>query len=230
MTPSHDDPADWTARELDHLHSLLDAVPAPYEPLDISAVDGFLVGCLLQPTPIERSQWLPYVLDHEGRPLPPSIASQLALPDLVQALERRHAELNRAISRREWFDPWVFELDDDASAADAVLPWIAGWSAALEAFPALLGLNDPALREPLATLLAYFDPEDLEDVDDLADLLADMAPAETLEDAVQDIVRSTLLIADVSRPRADPAPVTGAPRKTARRGANPARRAQPPRR
>jgi uncharacterized protein len=222
-------PADWTAQDLNHLQSVLDAVPAPYEPLDISAVDGFLVGCLLQPHPIDRDQWMPHVLDQEGRPLPPPVASRLALPALVQALDRRHAELNRAIAHRAWFDPWVFELDDDASAADAVLPWIAGWSAALDVFPALLRLNDPALREPLATLLAYFDPEDLEDVDDLADLLADMAPAETLEDAVQDIVRSTLLIADVSRPQSS-ASSTTAPRKAARRGTNPARRAQPPRR
>lgn len=227
MTSPPVEPAGWTSAALQTLQSLLDAVPAPYEPLDICALDGFLAGVLLQPKRIDEEQWFAYVLDQDGRPLPPPVAAALPLAALRTLVVRRHTDLNRAIALRQWFDPWVFELDPAATAADAVLPWIAGWSAALDVFPALLQSNDPALREPLATLFAYFDPDDLEDVDDLVDLLADMAPADTLEDAVQDIVRSTLLIADVSRPQSG---ATAAPRKTARRGSPPARRPHPPKR
>ena len=154
MTSSSVDSAGWTSDELQTLQSLLDAVPAPYEPLDICALDGFLVGELLQPKKIDQAQWFTYVLDQEGRALPPKTAAALPLAQLQELVIRRHTELNRAIALRQWFDPWVFELDPDASAADAVLPWIAGWSAALDEFPALLQSNDPALREPLATLFA----------------------------------------------------------------------------
>jgi uncharacterized protein len=213
------EPLGWTSAELQKLESFLEGLPAPLAPLDICALDGFLVGVLLQPTKIAQAQWFPYVCDQDGRPIPQHVSNML--PPLVDWVRRRHRELDQAIAERQWFDPWVFELEAPASAADAVLPWITGWSAALEVFPALLALKDPALREPLATLFAYFDPEDLDDVDDIADLLAEMAPADTLEDAVEDLVRSTLLIADVSRPRAQPA----APGKTARRGSPPARRA-----
>jgi uncharacterized protein len=226
MTNFSVEPEGWTSAELQNLQSQLDTVPAPFEPLDICALDGFLVGVLLQPQKIEQARWFPYVLDQEGRPLPPKVAASLPLTRLHEVVGRRHAELNRAIALRQWFDPWVFELEPGASAADAVLPWIAGWSAALDVFPALLKSSDPALREPLATLFAYFDPDDLEDVDDLVDLLAEMAPADTLEDAVQDLVRSTLLIADVSRPQSG----ANAPRKTARRGSSPARRLRTPKR
>jgi uncharacterized protein len=202
---------------MDDLQAALDAVPAPFEPLDVSALDGFLVGVALQPQPVAAAQWLRFVHDDQGRAAPPS----LDLGPLHSLARQRFDALQQAIARREWFDPWVFELEPPATAADAVLPWIAGWVAAQEVFPALLQMNDAALREPLATLFAYFDPDDLDDVDDIADLLEDMAPAETMEDAVEDLVRSSLLMADVSRPH-----TTGA-RKTARRGPPRPRRTQP---
>jgi uncharacterized protein len=130
----------------------------------------------------------------------------------VQALNalvlRRHAELERAIDARQWFDPWVFELEAETGGnteslpSQAVLPWVAGFAAALELFPALLQIDDAALREPLAVLYAHFDPEDLDDADDLRELIDDVAPPESVAEAVENLVRSTLLLADVSRPRA----------------------------
>lgn len=181
--------------ERDRLEQLLDALPAPLEPLDICAVDGFLVGVLLQPSPIAAPRWLPRIFDADGRPAPPALDLRLA----SELLLRRHGELEHALANRQWFDPWVFELDD-AEPSDVVLPWIAGFAAALDHFGALLALDDPRLREPLATLYAYFDPDDLEDVADLQALIDEMAPPETLPEAVEDLVRSSLLLADVSRP------------------------------
>jgi uncharacterized protein len=203
------------------VEDVLGKLPAQFEPLDACALDGFLAGLLLQPRRIEAARWLPFVHDPQGRPAPTALQAEPSLQRLQQLAVRRHEQLDRAIEARQWFDPWVFELDAPATAADAVLPWIEGWAAALEAFPALLQGQQPALREPLAALFCYFDPDDLDDVDDIADLLAEMAPAQTLEDAVEDLVRNTLLIADVTRPlrRAPPAP-----RKTARGGHPPARR------
>ena len=188
--------------ERDRLEALLDALPPPLAPLDLCALDGFLVGVLLQPLPVAAGRWQRYVADAEGRPLPRG----LNLDEIVGLVQRRHAELDRAIAARQWFDPWVFDLEDDeqgqpALPSEVVLPWVAGFSAALDDFPALLQLDDAALREPLAVLYANFDPEDLDDADDLRELIDAIEPPESVAQAVEDLVRCTLLLADVSRPR-----------------------------
>ena len=61
-----------TDAELARLQALLDKLPAPLEPLDTSALDGFLCGVLLQPQPVSPARWLRYVTDAEGRDLPPA--------------------------------------------------------------------------------------------------------------------------------------------------------------
>ncbi len=199
--------------ERDQLEALLDALPPPLEPLDLSALDGFLVGVLLQPRALPRERWLRHVPDIDGRAVPPGVTLE-ALQALVL---RRHAELERAISARQWFDPWVFELEVEAGSAErlpteVVLPWVAGFAAALDLFPALLQIDDPALREPLAVLYAHFEPEDLEDADDLRELIDDIAPPDSVAEAVEDLVCCTLLLADVTRPR------SGAPARRPRSG------------
>jgi uncharacterized protein len=189
-------------RERDRLEALLDDLPPPLEPLDLAALDGFLVAVLLQPQPVPRERWLRHVHDLDGRPVPAGVT----LDALHELVERRHAELDRAIRDRQWFDPWVFDLEAPPSGgavppADVVLPWIAGFAAALDLFPALLQRDGPELREPLAVLYAHFDPEDLEDADDLRPLIEAIEPPDSVAEAVEDLVRCTLLLADVSRPR-----------------------------
>ena len=44
--------AAWTDADLDALQALLDSVPAPLEPLDVSMLDGYLCGVLVQPQPV----------------------------------------------------------------------------------------------------------------------------------------------------------------------------------
>jgi uncharacterized protein len=91
-----------------------------------------------------------------------------ALQELQELVQRRHAELDQAIGQRDWFDPWIYQLDDDAEPSECLLPWVAGFAAAMEAFPALMAMSDPELVEPLALLFMHFDPDDLEDADALA--------------------------------------------------------------
>ena len=192
-----------TDREREELEGLLDALPAPLEPPDISALDGFLVGVLLQPKAVPEAQWLRWMHDFDaGQPAPRG----LDLTALHALVRRRHAELGQAIAARRWFDPWVFELEpaageDAVSPSDVVLPWIAGFSAALERFPALLDSAEAEAREPLATLYAHFDPADLEDVGDLAEVIATLELPESADEAVEDLVRCTLLLADAMQPR-----------------------------
>jgi uncharacterized protein len=201
-TPGHplqpDTPLD--DNDLERLDALLDAVPAPLEPLDVSALDGYLCGVLLQPRPVPAAQWQAHVVDVEGRPAPVGPA----LDELLALVRRRHAELDRAIGQRQWFDPWVFPLDDEATATECVLPWVAGFAAAMDHFPALMAVDDPELVEPLALLYLHFDPADLEDADALAAVIETLEPPADLAEAVQDIVRAVMLMADVTRPRAAP--------------------------
>lgn len=202
-------------RELDELQALLDRVPAPLEPLDVSALDGFLCGVLLQPQRLDIGRWLPHVSDTEGRPLPANFDAA----GLHALVRRRHAELDEAIARRQWFDPWVFELDDDAPGAieddqpppaiEAVLPWVAGFATAQALFPALMALDARALTEPLALLYRHLDADDLEDADELLQEIESLEPPADLGEAVEELVRATLLIADVSRPVARPQRTAG---------------------
>lgn len=215
--------------EREELQILLDSVPAPLEPLDVSMLDGFLCGVLVQPRPVPPSQWLLWVTDIDGRPLP----KNFEIARLHQLAARRHAQLDRSISRREWFDPWVFELaeeeGDDAnetneSALDAVFPWVAGFAAAMNVFPALLAQPAMALTEPLALLYRHLDPDDLEDADELLEAIVSLTPLADLSEAVEDLVRATLLLADVGRPlpasltpRRAPGAKATRPRRTIRR-------------
>ena len=232
-----------TAHELDELQALLDTVPAPLEALDVSMLDGFLCGVLLQPQAVPPMRWLPHITDVDGRALP----ARFDTSRLHALARRRHAELDDAITRRQWFDPWVFELDDEAddepaspgsafedfagpedgeddgdsgstpSGTDAVYPWVAGFATALELFPGLMALDADALTEPLALLYRHLDAEDLEDADDLLAEIETLEPPADLSEAVEELVRATLLLADVSRP------------VVAQRSAGPVRRG-PPRR
>jgi uncharacterized protein len=200
--------------DIERLQALLDALPAPLEPLDVTMLDGYLCGVLLQPQTVAADRWLRHVTDVDGRPLPARLEVQ-ALQTLVR---RRHAELAAAIGHRQWFDPWVFELEagppgkgvDDprdavaAAAVDAVFPWVAGFAAAMTVFPAMMDLNAPAQLEPLALLYRHLDPADLEDADDLLAMIDSLEPPTDLTQAVEELVRATLLLADVSRPQAGP--------------------------
>ena len=215
-------------RDIDELQALLDRVPAPLEALDVSMLDGFLCGVLLQPQPIHAAAWLPHVTDADGRALLASFDAQR-----VHALAlRRHAELNDAIANRQWFDPWVFEMedpeaddgDDSPHETDAVYPWVAGFATAQEFFPGLMRLDAQALTAPLALLYRHLEADDLEDADELIEEIESLEPPADLSAAVEELVRATLLLADISRPR----PAAARPSRPPSRGPSrsPARRPQ----
>jgi uncharacterized protein len=191
--PETEEEAPWQL-----LQGLLDGVPPPCAPLDVSALDGFLCGVLLQPTVLQPAQWLRWVTDIDGRALPAGFDAKR----LHAAVLQRHATLRRAIADRDWFDPWVFELDEAASPSECVLPWVAGFAAALDRFPGLMQIGDPQLLEPLALIYLHFDADDLEDADALQEVIDTLEPPSDLAEAVQDLVRSVMLLADVTRPRA----------------------------
>ncbi|HEY8876447.1 MAG TPA: YecA family protein [Roseateles sp.] len=213
-TAPHRPPESLSEADLERLQALLDALPAPLEPLDVSMVDGYLCGVLLQPEAVSLAAWLPPILDSEGgRPTPQRVDDEL-----LALLRRRHKELNVAIAGRQWFDPWIFELDDDAEPSETVLPWVAGFAHALDAHPALMKLPEEPMLEPLAAIYLHLDPDDLEDADALLEEIESLEPPADLEEAVEGLVSAVLMLADVSRP------LKAAPRPAQRRGPPPRRR------
>lgn len=182
--------------ELSELEQLLERIPAPAEPLDVMMLDGFLCGVLLQPRAVSEGQWWRHVVDVDGR----SVVLGFSDDRLRSLVRRRHAELDAAIRDRQWFDPWVFELDDDEDPLQAIMPWVAGFATAMEFFPALMRMDSPELAEPLAVLYRSFDPEDLDDAEELFELMEELEPPADMAEAVESLVNSVLLLADVSRP------------------------------
>ncbi|KPF60213.1 hypothetical protein D621_01920 [beta proteobacterium AAP51] len=202
--------------DIQQLESQLDALPEPLQPLDISALDGYLCGVLLQPRRVAAEKWQRFVVDVDGQPAP----GGPALNELQALVLRRHAEIDAAIAQRAWFDPWVYQLDDADDPSESLLPWVAGFAAAMDHFPALMDLDAPELVEPLALVYMHFPPEDLEDADALLEVIETLEPPADLPEAVQDLVRALMLMADVTRPRAPaprlaqrPAPRRGPPRR-----------------
>jgi uncharacterized protein len=158
---------------------------------------------------VPAALWQRHVTDVDGRALPPGFD---AAP-LLRLVERRHAELGAAIGARRWFDPWIFELEpegvpaededeDEAgiAASEAVYPWVAGFATALELFPRLMALPAARIDPPLALIYRHLEPDDLEDAEALLAEIDALEPAADLAEAVEGLVRATLLLADVSRP------------------------------
>jgi uncharacterized protein len=57
-----------------------------------------------------------------------------------------------------------------------------------------------AADEPLALIYRFLDPEDWPDVAAISAVIDELEPAATLDDAVEDLVRAVLLLADLTGP------------------------------
>ena len=88
------------------------------------------------------------------------------------------------------------EADADAIAT-AVSPWVVGLAGALAAFPALLAEPSDELDQALAAAFRFLDPEELEDAAGLFAAIEMLEPASSLEEAVEGLTRSVLLLADI---------------------------------
>ena len=203
-----------TDGEISELEDLLAALRRDRDTFDVSMLDGFLVGVLLQPDVVMPSAWLPVVFDaREGEPMIPGDPgrAQRAL-DLVM---RHYDNLAAHIASREPFELIVFEgADEEVDAvepADAFLPlwpWAAGFADALHEFPALLDQygDDEDVDAALVNVTRHLRPlpddtseaalqqkRDREEIDR-------EVPLDDLDDAIEQLVLGVLEIADMTRP------------------------------
>ena len=88
-------------------------------------------------------------------------------------------------------------------------PWVAGFATAMELFPALMQHEPEELNEPLALVYRHLDPDDLEDADELLEEIESLEPPGDLTEAVEGLVRATLLLADIARPVKAASPRSG---------------------
>lgn len=203
--------ADLTDAEFEELDELLTKTPEPFEPLDAVMLDGYLCGVIVQPVLLETEAWLPHVFDFDGQPLPDD--ADPAWRERVTALIlRRHAALNRAIAEDGWFDPLILELDDfnpprtDDPAASlnpvsqALFPWVAGFQHAMESFPDLLELPDPAIDVALARLYRHLPAQSDEEREVVATLDKEH-PLASLDEAIEDLIVIVADLEDLTRDR-----------------------------
>lgn len=210
MTDRQDRPLD--EREVEELDELLGQLPKPYDPLDVVALDGFLLGVLLQPETVPEAEWMPYVWHSDGAVVPDNEVSQR-----IEALvRRRHAELGACLAAGEEFDPILFDLADDdgtpqtgRDAIAALEPWVTGFMVALQAFP---GLDDRAerdddLAEALTLVFRYLPLPDDASAEERAAFereqraLEDEVPVANLDEALDLVIGSALRIDEMVHPR-----------------------------
>ena len=202
---------DLTDAEFQELDELLSQTPEPFEPLDAVMLDGYLCGVIVQPVLLEAEAWLPHVFDFEGQPLPDD--ADPAWRARTEALIlRRHAALTRVIAEDGWFDPLILELDDfepprtDDPAASlkpvsqALFPWVAGFQHAMESFPDLLELPDPAIDVALARLYRHL-PAQTDEEREVVATLDQEHPLAALDEAIEDLIVIIADLEDLTRDR-----------------------------
>jgi uncharacterized protein len=210
---------DLSDAEFAELDDLLAQIPEPLEPLDAVMLDGFLCGVVVQPMLVDIDAWLPYVFDaggHRWGEAEPS-AELLRARTLIQ---RRHAALNRSIAEFGGFDPFVleplgpdadaeatpgFEVEADGAApaldpiVAALLPWVAGFEQALQVLPGLAEMSEPAVQMTLARLFRFL-PENEDEPNEIAVLLARERPLASLDEAIADVVACVAELYELTAP------------------------------
>ncbi len=207
-------PRDLTDAEFAELDELLAQTPEPLQAVDAVMLDGFLCGVLVQPVLLQPEDWLPFVFDFDGQPLPDS--TDAAWREHTTALVmRRQAALNHAMVKDGWFDPLVLEFDDEhprepvpegqvdpleglSEISQSLMPWVAGFQHAALSFPELSEMPDDAVMAALARLYRHL-PVETDEEREVVALLDREHPLKTLDDAMEELVVTVADLYDLTR-------------------------------
>ncbi len=194
---------DLTDAEFAELDELLEQTPEPLQSVDAVMLDGFLCGVLVQPVLLQPDDWLPYVFDFDGEPLPESTDATWRERTTGLVL-RRHAALNRAMVEDGWFDPLVLEFDEEhprelppegepdplaglSDISQSLMPWVAGFQHAALSFPDLSEMPDDAVMAALARLYRHL-PVETDEEREVVETLDREHPLKTLDEAMEELV------------------------------------------
>lgn len=209
---------DLTDAEFAELDELLAATPKPMEALDAVMLDGYLCGVLVQPVLLKTEEWLPFVFDASGQPLPDSVDPSWSARTHYLILQR-HAALNRCMAEDGWFNPLILEPDEDADSEDAgqaedndaaqafkalppvsqaLMPWVTGLLLATEQFTALSDMPNDAVHVALARLYRHL-PAQTDEERALVATLNQEHPLTTLDNAIEELVVTVADLWDLTR-------------------------------
>lgn len=206
--PSAGATRDLSDAEIAELDELLSRTPEPLVPLDVSMLDGYLCGVLVQPVLLNPEQWLPAIFDAGGGALSEAVDAAW-LARVRELAIRHHAALNRSLVDLGGFEPLIFEYDappsgdEEAVAAfaaasavsRAITPWAFGFELALTKFPALDELDDPDVGDAIDAILRHLPAEDGEERRRQIRLDA-VRPLATLDAAIEDLVDNVAWLFD----------------------------------
>lgn len=196
---------DLSDAEIDELDRLLAEGGSAF---DVSALDGYLCSVIVQPEPVDASDWLAALW--EGAEGAAAAAREHAAP----LVRRRHDALRRAIAEDGFFDPLIFGFDEDhppavseyepaarlPPASQALMPWVAGFEAGVERFPALASLEGPEVPAVLARLYRHLPADDALEQDVVATLDREN-PLAGLDEAIDALVAAVIELADLAYAR-----------------------------
>ncbi len=82
------------------------------------------------------------------------------------------------------------------------MPWVLGFAHAHAVYPDWMDEAGAEAHEPLALVFQHLDAQDLEDADELVMEMQALEPPQHLAEAVEQLVRAVMLLADLTRPQA----------------------------
>jgi len=188
---------DLSDDELQELDELLARVPAPFEPLDLVSLDGFLCGVLVQPDVLPFSVWSSAALDWAygetglrfGEKHPEWRSGRFGR--LGELMRRRHAFLADQLAQGDWFNPIVDVSDDGASVSEVLAPWVLGFEQANDLFTGLMDLEGRHEVADLVDLLAcvrrHLPMQDEEEAE-MSRCLDQDLPLGSLDEAIENLV------------------------------------------
>jgi len=199
-------PAPLTLKDIDRLGELLAKIPAPYLSMEPDILDGYLTAIALMRHPPEQSEWMPYVLDTEGRTEARLIGEEQT--ELRKLILRRGAEIEASILSETPIDPVVFDPEDEdgnpvegIEGIAALSGFAGGFSLALSLWPELMKSTDKAVQAALVGILRYeeLESDDEEELQQILESINSEVGFANLDEALQDLASCVQEIAEVTR-------------------------------
>lgn len=154
----------YTDEDLDHLDTLLQALPQDQFPMTVSELNGYLTGVLASKSLIPPSEWLPGVWAEEGQSDFPDLAAAEAT---IGAVMNHYNQTSALINDGGWIEP-IYE-EDVNSGETLYEPWVDGFVRAMQLREAewLAIANGPASDAQMAVNMIFMMQEIYEGTTDL---------------------------------------------------------------
>lgn len=180
-----------TDDEFVELEELLAAIPEEREPMEADEADGFLTGLLLAPKEVSPDDWMPFILDAEGK-APAEDAYRLE-----ELLYRRYQQIDGQLSSKTPIDPIILVEEDEET--DELAPFALGFLASVRLFPGLEATGNKDVDGALLGVFRHLPPEARGDLAGaIAKINAESPFADNVE-AFEDLTACVAEIAEVTR-------------------------------